>query len=114
MYAMITKATQSVKMSQQDMLPIYAYGASTLLGNEGYKTSTTTGMFVFDDTWRLTQAIALAMAKGVTVSMMLSAPCALSADYHALIPESVLGGTEKCPDMFLCVHWFEVHGIQSH
>ena len=82
---MITNAERSVKISQQDMLPMYFYGTLATRGaaNEGYPVGSfidqTTGITKFDDTWRKVEAVATALSKGVTVSIMVSAPCAIAA-----------------------------------
>ena len=108
MYSMITTADKTVKISQQDMLPVIMYGAASHpKANEGYAVGSdtvfgtvysTTGIAVFDDTWRLIEATAIAVAKNVKVSILLSAMCAQAAVAPAS-EEFILGGMEKCPGM---------------
>ena len=88
---------------------MYFYGtlATRTAANEGYPVGSlvdqTTGITKFDDTWRKVEAVAMALSKGVTVSIMVSAPCAIGAhpEGEAASPEHntslVLYSTNSCP-----------------
>lgn len=102
MYAMITNAVSSVKISQQDLLPFYFVGTAytRALANDGYAVGSwidqTTGLAKFDDTWRKIEAVATALSKEVTVSIIVSAACAVGGSPEAYGPETLMGGRSPC------------------
>lgn len=83
MLAMLDAATETIKFSQQDMLPLIL---SELLAGLGFFTGrgySYTGQVTgtgFDDTWRIIGGIAKAITRRVHVHMLVSAPCAFAGD----------------------------------
>lgn len=83
MLAMMDEAQESIKFSQQDMLPlILGQELGLVLGfmSSGYTSTGRLSAASFDDTWRIIGGIAKAIARGVDVYMILSAPCAFGGD----------------------------------
>lgn len=83
MLAMMDEAEESIKFSQQDMLPLIfgeTVGTAAAVATSGYTFTGRVSAASFDDTWRIIGGIAKAIARGVDVYMMLSAPCAFGGD----------------------------------
>ncbi|KAL7553740.1 hypothetical protein ACHAWF_017058 [Thalassiosira exigua] len=98
MLAMMEAAEHSIKFSQQDMLPlIIGQGPdwddevawynnilgslpSFLFGNGGYVDGGGVSPTGFDDTWRIIGGLAKAIARGVDVHILVSAPCAFASN----------------------------------
>merc|ERR1712238_320375 len=83
MVAMMESAKDSIKFSQQDMLPIIIKGIPVKVFGGGYDCGSRgcSGMTKtsFEETWRKIGSIAKALTREVKISMMVSAPCAFGA-----------------------------------
>ena len=103
MLAMMDEAQESIKLSQQDVLPLLlGIEAGTAAGviTSGYTFTGRITAASFDDTWRIIGGIAKAISRGIDVYMMLSAPCAFSGDSIHYMQQPVALGISaqyKCP-----------------
>ena len=80
MLSMMETATESIKLSQQDMLPILAADFASVAAFGGFAFAGGVSPKAFDDTWRIIGGVAKAITRKVDVYMMLSAPCAFAAE----------------------------------
>uniref|UniRef100_A0A7S1B4E0 PLD phosphodiesterase domain-containing protein n=1 Tax=Corethron hystrix TaxID=216773 RepID=A0A7S1B4E0_9STRA len=100
MLALMETAVESVKFSQQDMLPILVGANIGVLGitiNPGFGGYTYLGGITstpFDDTWRIIGGIAKAISRNVDVYIMTSAPCAFGAQHP---DATAVWGMNPCP-----------------
>merc|ERR1712161_182138 len=85
MVAMMESAKDSIKFSQQDVLPFIIAGKAARWAGKGYDydcdKEVCNGMTEtsFEETWRKIGSIAKALSREVKISMMVSAPCAFGA-----------------------------------
>mmetsp|Transcript_41709 Transcript_41709/g.126542 ORF Transcript_41709/g.126542 Transcript_41709/m.126542 type:complete len:1858 (-) Transcript_41709:76-5649(-) len=95
--ALMESAQVSIKISQQDMLPLLLAGpASLAIGHGGYDYNGGVSKVPFDDTWRIIGGIAKAMARNVPVYIMVSAPCAFAANNPNCVSEGLRTNTFQC------------------
>ncbi len=103
MLAMMESAQNSIKFSQQDMLPLISAGKLALTSaNGGFSCGDVVGCsgmtkVTFDDTWRKIGGIAKALSRGISVYVMVSAPCAFAANDPNDKNFNLSGNTKKCP-----------------